>query len=430
MRRDNNTSTLDLVIIGGGIAGAGLLRDAALRGLDAVLLEKKTFGWATSSRSSRLIHGGIRYLENAWTKARAGRWGEALRELGFVRVALRECRTLERIAPDLIKPLQLVIPLYHGGPRRPSTVRAGAYVYALLALLSGDFKWPRTVSGAEAMRRLLPGLRTERLSGGVVIWDRTTDDKALVEAVIASALSHGGRAHERTEVTSVRRGADGLFTVTAVMSGSGPDGDNDGRPGEQTLTLHARAVVDATGPWANRTAALSGEGTAVPLIDTVAGAHIEIPSFAGRSAILEARDGRVFFMIDRGDRARVGTTERPAAEPDTVSATQEEIEYLMGALRHYFPDRAWSAADILSSDAGIRPLARSASGDGFGRILRDHRIVTTEDGVTHLVGVKLTDHRRAAEETLDHLIRRGAFKGRPIGPCLTARLALAAHGRS
>lgn len=429
MPRDNDTSTLDLIVIGGGIAGAALLRDAALRGLDAVLLEKKTFGWATSSRSSRLIHGGIRYLENSWAKARAGRWGEALRELGFVFVALRECRILERIAPDRVKPLQLVIPLYQGGPRRPSTVRAGAYLYALLALLAGDIKWPRSLRGPEAVRRLLPGLRAERLSGGIVIWDRTTDDKALVEAIIASALSHGARAHERTEATSVRRGADGLFTVTAVSSGSGPDGDIDGRPGEQALTLRARAVVDATGPWADRTAGLSDAPAVSSLIESVAGAHIEIPSFAGHSAILEARDGRVFFMIDRGERARVGTTERPCADPDTVSATQEEIEYLMGALRHYFPERTWSAADILSSDAGIRPLARSASGDGLGRISRDHRIVTTEDGITHLVGVKLTDHRRAAEETLDHLIRRGAFKGRPYGPCLTARVPLAAHER-
>lgn len=427
MLRDN-TRTLDLIIIGGGIAGAGLVRDAALRGLDTVLLEKKTFGWATSSRSSRLIHGGIRYLENSWNKARTGHWKEALRELSFVFAALRECRTLERMAPDLIKPLQLIIPLYQGGPRRPSTVRAGAYVYAALALLAGDLKWPRRVSGAEAMRRLLPGLRAERLCGGILIWDRTTDDKALVEAVIASAVSHGARAHERTEVTSVRRGADGLFIVTAVVSGAGPDGDSDGRPGKQTLTLHARAVVDATGPWTDRTAALSGRTNAEPLIDTVAGAHIEISSFAGRSAIFEARDGRVFFMIDRGERARVGTTERPCSEPDTVSATQEEIEYLMGALRHYFPERNWSAADILSSDAGIRPLARSASGERVSGILREHRIVTTEDGLTHLVGVKLTDHRRAAEQTLDHLIRRGIFKGRPVGPCLTARVPLASHG--
>ncbi|MCG3177183.1 MAG: Aerobic glycerol-3-phosphate dehydrogenase [Candidatus Omnitrophica bacterium] len=410
-------SSYDLIIVGGGIAGAGVARDAALRGLATLVIDKREWGWATSSRSSRLIHGGIRYLENAWTHARAGRWRQALTELRYVRLALRECRTLERLAPDLVRPIELVIPLYRGGPRRPATVRLGARLYALLAALSGDAKWPRLLRGPRQVSELLPGLRTEGLTGGIIIHDRTTDDRALVRATIGSAVAWGAHALERTELLSVRRGADGLFTVRARLE----DGSE--------RSWACRAVVDATGPWADRTAAL-GQAGPEPLIEQVAGAHIEITSFTGRSVILEAKDGRVFFMIEQGGRARVGTTERACGDPDGVSATREEIEYLLASLRHYFPERAWGLSEVLSADAGIRPLARSSEGEGPTRMSREHRIITTPDGVTHLTGVKLTDHRRAAEETLDRLARSGVFRGVHVGSCRTSRVPLSETPRT
>ncbi len=395
----------DLCVIGGGIAGAGVARDAALRGLSVVLLEKGAFASGASSKSSKLIHGGIRYLETAAKAAGRGRLREAWKNFRFVFASLREARTLETIAPALVRPVEILIPVYRGSSRGLFVVTAGALLYGVLAALSGHRYFPRILMGAAAVRKRLPGLELEGLRGGVLIQERLVDDRKLVEATIESARSHGTEARERTEVTRFARSKEGLFEIEAKSGLSRP-------------SYSARALIDATGAWVDRTRSLGG-GTGEPWILPVAGAHIELPRFAPVSALLEAEDHRLFFAVNIGDRVRVGTTERLERDPNAVKATDAEIDYLLKSLRKFFPDCGAERSLILASDAGVRPLSRSSE-DKLGNISREHEVRASADGALHLIGVKLTDHRRAAEEAVDRIVRHLAGTGRSFGPCRTA----------
>ena len=181
----------DLAVIGGGIAGAAIARDAALRGIRVVLFEKNTFGSGTSSKSSRLIHGGIRYLEIAWDALKTGRLSEAWKNFCFVFSALKECRILQKIAPGLIRPIPILIPIYKEDPRGRWSIFAGALLYSALAALSGEWKPVKIFLNPSDIAKELPGLKTTGLLGGTRIWDRTVDDRALVRATMASAARHG-----------------------------------------------------------------------------------------------------------------------------------------------------------------------------------------------------------------------------------------------
>ncbi|MBP9733360.1 MAG: FAD-dependent oxidoreductase [Candidatus Omnitrophica bacterium] len=386
------TPVYDLLIIGGGIAGAGIARDAALRGARVLLLEKKTFGSGTSSRSSRLIHGGIRYLEIAWSSLLSGNLGGAARNFRFVFSALRECRTLERTAPDLVKPISLLIPIYKTDPRRPGTVYAGAWLYWLLAALSGGGMKPKMHRGAEAARRVLPQLRAEGLLGAVEIWDRTTDDRELVRQTIESAQRAGAICLEQALVTGWERDESGSgFRVRS-------------RIGVAETTFKTQTLVNASGPWLDRVRGISGAAASTPLISPVAGAHITVRPFLPVSALLQAKDKRIFFCINSHDGCRIGTTERDCDDPDQVRATEEEIKYLLESAAFYFPDQHLTRADIISTDAGIRPLARPAKAVSAHATSREHVITRDASGIVNVAGVKLTDYRRAAEDTIDFLL--------------------------
>jgi glycerol-3-phosphate dehydrogenase len=388
---NSQTPLYDVAVIGGGIAGAGIARDAALRGARVLLLEKNTFGSGTSSRSSRLIHGGIRYLEIAWNSLLAGDLRDAGRNFRFVFSALRECRALERIAPDLIKPVSLIIPIYATDPRKPGMVHAGAFLYWLFAAMSGGGRRPALYRGADAVARVLPQLRREGLLGAVRIWDRTTDDRALVRRTLDSAARSGAVCLEKAEVIGwEREEKDRVFKVRVRM-------------GIAETVFRARTLVNASGPWVDRVRA-GHDGSAKPLVSPIAGAHITVAPFLPESALLQARDKRIFFCINSFDGCRIGTTERVCDEPDGVRATDEEIDYLLESVRFYFPDRGLTRADILSSDAGIRPLAAPDSGVSAHATSREHSITRDPSGLVNIVGVKLTDHRRAAEDAVDFIL--------------------------
>ncbi|HTL70715.1 MAG TPA: FAD-dependent oxidoreductase [Candidatus Eisenbacteria bacterium] len=393
----------DLAVIGGGIAGAGIARDAALRGLSVALFEKDSFGSGTSSKSSKLIHGGLRYLETAWGALSRGRLGEAWKNFRFVFVSLRESRRLEAIAPELVRPLELVLPVYRGGARGLFTVFAGATLYWLLGVFSGGARIPRYLFGAAAVRKLLPGLKEDGLAGGVVVWDRVTDDRALVVETARSAERHGATLFERAAVEGWRREESGTYEIRVAARGGNE-------------SFRARKIVDASGPWVDK---LRGKAAPRPdageeLLVPVAGSHLTLKKFIPHSAILQAPDGRIFFVINLGDRARVGTTERPHRDPDTVEPTKEEIDYLLEALNGYFPDLKAGKKDVLAADAGLRPLARPARDAALGEISREHELHVDSDGVIHVLGVKLTDHRRAAELILDMLVPQFRRLGRPV----------------
>lgn len=381
----------DIAIIGGGIAGAAIARDASLRGLRVVLFEQNTIGSGTSSKSSRLIHGGIRYLEIAWDYLVHGQFVEAWTNFKFVFLALRECRILEKIAPSLIHTIPIILPIYRSDPRPKWMIMAGCWLYSWLARLSGPANPCRFFHSPSALNAVIPGLKQEGLLGGVQIWDRLTDDLRLTQAVAASARDQGATLCEHTLVLSYRYEASHRYFVVVTQSATGVKQE-----------ARARFLVNASGAWVDQVRENAQEKQP-KLVVPIAGAHIHVRKFVETSLLLQAKDRRIFFVINVGDEARIGTTERKHMDPNHVVATDSEIDYLIDSLNFYFPNRNFGRKDVLRSDAGIRPLYRSSATEAANKISREHQIVEGPCGVLHVVGVKLTDHRRAAREVLERL---------------------------
>lgn len=381
----------DVAIIGGGIAGAGIARDAALRGLKVVLFEKATFGSGTSSKSSKLIHGGIRYLELAWLELKKGKCHEAWKNFRFVFSSLKESAILEKIAPEMVRPIELVVPIYKKEAQNPLAVYLGTLFYGLLAFLTGNPKTPRILWGKKPVLRLIPHLNPKDLAGGVIIWDHIADDKRLVEETIRSAIQTGAQAFEHALVATYRHNTQtGLYELTVEQGGA-------------TKSYSALKLVNASGPWIDKVRHEAHE-MGGNLIVPVAGSHITLKKFTDYSVILRAQDKRVFFVINTGGYSRVGTTERIHTDPDTLETREEEVEYLLCALERYFPGLHFESKDIIAKDSGIRPLAKPRDSQIPHAISREHEIRIGPTGVIHVLGVKLTDHRRAAEEVVDRIV--------------------------
>lgn len=404
----NKTPLFDTALIGGGIAGAGIARDAALRGLSVVLFEKNTCGAGTSSKSSRLIHGGLRYLEQAWFFCKKGNFPEAWKNFSFVFFALKESMILERIAKHVVWPVQLIVPIYQQtGGSNIWSVYFGSFFYGLLAFITGNRRFPKILFGKTAVLKLIPNLNPKNLAGGVFLWDHQTDDQRLVLETIRSAEKYGAQIYEHTFVKSYRyNNRNNDYEIEAVQNG-------------KSVFFRARTLVNAGGPWVDQIRKSAEENNG-ELIAPVAGCHIMLKRFTDHSVILRAEDRRVFFIMNINDHARIGTTERIDHNPDTVQATDEEVEYLLAALERYFPDMKIQLEDIVAKDAGIRPLAKPDHFFMPHSISREHQIDEGPTGVFHVLGVKLTDHRRAAEDVVDCLMKKlGLSK-----PCLTHQIPL------
>ena len=380
----------DIAIIGGGIAGGAIARDAALRDLKVVLFEKNTFGSGTSSKSSKLIHGGIRYLELAWTSLKQGHFIESWKNFRFIFSALKESAILEKIASNLVLPVEFVVPIYKRKDQNAFAVYFGTFLYGLLAFFTGGRKFPKILFRKEAVLKLIPLLNPNNLIGGVIIWDHWTDDKALVEETIRSAVRAGANAREHAFVKSYQLEQNDKIYSLAVEENSG------------TRVYYARKLVNASGPWVDKIRDFAHEKTE-DFIVPVAGSHITVKKFTDHSMVLQADDKRIFFMMNIGDYARVGTTERIHRNPDTVKPTEEEIEYLLCALERYFPGTNFTAEHIISKDAGIRPLAKPQKNLPPHSISREHELRIGPTGVIHVLGVKLTDHRRAGEDVVNRI---------------------------
>ncbi len=358
-----------MLVIGGGITGAGIARDASMRGLSVAMVEKDRWGSGTSSKSSRLIHGGIRYLERG--------------QIGLVRESVRERETLLRIAPHLVTPLEFTWPVYQGA-RLPSwKLRIGLTIYDLLAGKHGVRKH-RALSATEVLESE-PQLDRAGLRGGASYYDAATDDLGLTVANVKSAIENGAVCveHARMEsVTSTSSSADGA--VVRDMTGNG------------TIQVRARSIVSATGPW-------QAKGTK--------GSHISVDRarIGNRNAVTltAPQDGRVMFVLPSNDRAIVGTTDiRTDEAPDNVVASESEIEYLIAAANHYFPDAALTRDDVLETWAGIRPLAAAPAGAKPSSISREHQISRDREGVIVVTGGKLTTYRSMAAEVVDVVERQ------------------------
>lgn len=379
----------DLLVIGGGITGAGVARDAAMRGLRTVLVDQSDLAAGTSSRSSRLIHGGLRYLETG--------------NLRLVLEANSERRILLRIAPHLVWPLPFIFPVHRGDRIALWRLAAGMWCYDGLALFR-NVRLHRML-GKRALLEAEPMLRERGLLGGARFYDAQCDDARLVLATARSAIYHGALVANYTAVRSLERTAGRVVgaELEDVLTGA-------------RAVVRAGVIVNAAGPWADRVRWLE-DPAAEPLLRPTKGVHVvvERSRIDHREAIIfpSPIDGRILFILPWGELSYIGTTDTDTKEsPDTPTVSEEDIVYLLRSANARFPNARLSVDDVRASWAGLRPLL-SARGAESSRS-REHTIVTGLAGMVTVAGGKLTTYRTMAREVVDRALRELRFRdGRP-----------------
>lgn len=363
----------DLLVVGGGITGVGVALDATLRGLKVALVEKGDFAGGTSSASSKLIHGGLRYLEHG--------------QFHLVYEALAERRRLLRNAPHLVRPLRFVLPFYRDSRMPRWKGRTGLFLYDLLAGRH-NLRTSRGLSAA-TLAREFPGLKTTGLVGGAEFYDAQMDDARLCLEVVRTAINHGAVAFNYTAAVAVEPGA------VRVRHSSGRE-----------LTVRVRQVLNAAGPWTDSVERLAG-GEPPPHLQPTKGVHLVAPSreFAAAFLLLHPADGRVFFVIPWMGRTLIGTTDTFSGEPpDRLAVQPAEVAYLLEGFNRHF-DPPLSAADVCGSFAGLRPLLRSRPGDPSARS-REFAVWDGPAGLLSVAGGKYTTYRRMAEVVTDMVCRK------------------------
>ena len=376
------TEAFDLLVIGGGITGCGVARDAAMRGLRVALVERDDWASGTSSRSSRLVHGGVRYLEHG--------------AVGLVFESSRERRTLLRIAPHLVRPLPFTWPVYAGARVPRWKLRAGLALYDALALFR-NVNRHQALSRAEVLA-LEPGLAPAALAGGARYWDAATNDTRLTLANAVAACEAGAAAANHTTVVGLAPTTGGKHVVTLrdALSGDGFD-------------VVADAVVNATGPWTDELRRLAGAPGAAAVRGTK-GVHVAVPRerLGNREALtlLSPLDGRVMFALPAGAHAIIGTTDTPtAAHPGSVRASGADVDYLLASANAFFPDARLTRDDVVSAWAGVRPLVAAGHTGSAASASREHAITREPTGVLTVSGGKLTTYRAMAAEVVDAVQR-------------------------
>lgn len=350
----------DLLVVGGGITGCGVARDAALRGLSVALVEKDDFASGTSSRSSRLVHGGVRYLEHG--------------QLHLVFEASAERRRLLSLAPHLVHPLEFTWPVYEGARIPRWKLGAGLTLYDALALFRNVERHRRLSRRAVLERE--PMLDAEGLRGGATYYDASTNDARLT---LANAI---GAAEAGAVIVNHAR-ADGR-TIRDLLS-------------DATVEVQTTVIVNATGPWNGEVRGSKGAHIAVPR-DRVGNRHA--------LTLLSPRDDRVMFVLPAGTNAIIGTTDTYTSMlPDDVRATNEDVRYLLESANVFFPNARLTTNDVVSAWAGIRPLV-PANGSSPGAASREHTITNEPDGSISITGGKLTTHRVMAAQVVDAVMER------------------------
>lgn len=371
----------DVIVIGGGITGAAAARDAARRGYRTALVEARDFAEGTSSRSSRLIHGGLRYLEQF--------------EFDLVFEASQERRTLLQIAPHLVRPLEFVFPIYESGRVGKLKLDAGMWLYDALSLFR-NIERHQMLDTEEVLARE-PGLLSEGLLGGARYFDAQVDDARMVLTTVAGAVAAGAAAANRLEVVEVLVDYDAedgpVATGVTVRDEAGAE-----------WPIWAPAVLNATGPWADITLERAGAHDP-PLLSPTRGSHVHVSrgKLPHRSAlILESPvDGRIMFVLPWGDLAMIGTTDDfYAGPPEDVVPTAGDVRYLLDSANALFPEADLGIDDVLSAWAGLRPLVVE-EGAAEGEVSREFVIREDPRGLFTIAGGKFTSHRSMAEELID-----------------------------
>ena len=396
----------DLIVIGAGINGAGIARDAALRGLSVALFDKTDIAGGTTSWSSRLIHGGLRYLEHA--------------EIGLVRESLRERERLLRVAPHLVHPLPLTIPIYRWHRRGPLLIRIGMVGYDVL---SYDKSLPRhrMMSPSQAVEHV-PGINAEGLTGAARYYDAQVEfpERVAVESAI-DAAANGATVRTGAEVVDLIAEAGVVRGVEWV----------DGVSGERGRAFGS-VTVNVAGPWVDKVLAELDLAEMPRFIGGTKGSHIVVEPFPGAPAdalYVEAKsDGRPYFIIPWNGHYLIGTTDiRYDGDLDWVVPTEEEIRYLLDEANLVFPDAGLTRESVLYAYAGLRPLPYQPEGKESGitrrHIVRDH--APRVEGLFSVIGGKLTTYRNLSEEAVDAVFRKLGRKAPPT-PTRTAPLPGAA----
>ncbi len=378
----------DLVIIGGGITGAGVARDAASRGMKVALVEARDFAEGTSSRSSKLIHGGIRYLENM--------------EFGLVFEALSERRLLFEIAPHLVHPLRFVLPLYQGGRVGMFKMGLGMWLYDALSMFEAPEPHEQ-LTALESVERL-PLLRTEGLMGSYVYSDAYMDDDRLTIETLRAAVRIGVLAANHVA-------ANGAIFENGKVSAIECEDRTTGR----RFSIRGRHVISTVGPWTD-IVANQLLGSWRKILRPSKGVHL---TFArdrlklNQAVVMAAdKDKRIVFGIPRHEMCILGTTDTDfSGDPENVNTTPEDVRYLLRIAEEYFPGAQLRAEDIISSYAGVRPLVDDGSATE-SKTSREHLIYTDPRNITFVAGGKYTTYRRMAEQTVKAALEKFSLEDR------------------
>lgn len=367
--------SFDVVIVGGGITGVGCALDATSRGLSVALIEQRDLASGTSSRSSKLIHGGLRYLEQL--------------DFGLVREALRERALLRQtIAPHLVWPVPFIYPLRHRVWERPY-VAAGLMMYDGLAFLGGSTLPRHKHLSKRGLMRVFPGINAKRFVGGIQYYDASTDDARLVVAIARTASGLGAGILTSTRVTGFGRDEAGRVTsVHATCLESG-----------RKFSVNARVVINATGVWTDSTEMLVGD-TEIN-VTASKGIHVVVPKSAidSTAGFITKTKTSVLFLIPRGDFWIIGTTDTPwKLDLDHPAASKRDIDYVLG-LANQILDRQLTHDDVVGVFAGLRPLI-TGNAESTAKLSREHSISEPVPGMITIAGGKLTTYRVMAEDTV------------------------------
>ncbi|MFQ5702811.1 MAG: glycerol-3-phosphate dehydrogenase/oxidase [Gemmatimonadales bacterium] len=386
------TESLDLLVIGAGITGAGIARAASMRGIRTAIVDMGDFASGTSSKSSRLVHGGLRYLEHG--------------HFGLVFEASRERRVLLRIAPHLVHARSFLFPIHKGARVSRWKLTAGLWLYDILAMFH-NVRRHRMLS-KQAMKRAEPRIKDRGLKGGARYYDAQCDDARLTLATVRSAHRHGALVanYIRADQLDVADGKVRGARITDLTTGA-------------EYAVHAQVVVNATGPWSDR---MRDQWDDDPALRPTKGAHVAVPRHRiGNNEALTITspiDGRVMFIIPWGDLSYIGTTDSYcSAIPDTVYATGEDVLYLLRSANALFPDARLTPTDVVATWAGLRPLLAPDNPQDPRSVSREHRVLESSSGLVSIVGGKLTTYRVMATQTVDRVAAKlRQLDGRPVPP--------------
>lgn len=393
MLNDNNE--FDLIVIGGGINGAAIARDATIRGLKVILFEKHDFAYGASSKSSKLIHGGMRYLEEFHFR--------------LVRESLKERSTLLRLAPHQVKLLPFVFPVYATDKRPLWMIKLGMTLYDFLS--PADIPKHVNLKSKEILS-IFPDLKSDTLQGGSLYYDAQMLDHRIVMSNLNSARKEGCAIMNHTAITGLNL-EDGKITGVYYQEPSGTK-----------LLCKGNVVVNATGAWSNEILRME-QTTDIHKVSPTKGVHLVLPQVHASHALILAapQDSRIFFLIPWNDYSLLGTTDTPyQGDLNHPTVCEEDIDYLMTAINHYFPKSGFSKNSILASYAGFRPLA-STKCESASHISRNAKIFVSPSGLVTLVGGKYTTYRKTAQEVVDIVVKQ-AGEDKHISNCNTENIPL------